>query len=89
MLGLGAFLMHICVQGAWRVVPVYSNELSPATVRGKFPGLIYQLGDLLASANANIQVWLAQTFDTDHDLALAIVAGVVTVIIAGSVSVRI
>ncbi len=82
MLGLGAFLMQICVQGAWGVVPVYLNELSPATIRGTFPGLVYQLGNFLASANANIQVWLAGQFDGNYGMALAIVIGVVAVIIA-------
>jgi SHS family lactate transporter-like MFS transporter len=82
MLGLGAFLMQICVQGAWGVVPVYLNELSPATIRGTFPGLVYQLGNFLASANANIQVWLAGRFDGDYGMALAIVIGTVAVAIA-------
>jgi SHS family lactate transporter-like MFS transporter len=82
MLGLGAFLMQICVQGAWGVVPVYLNELSPATIRGTFPGLVYQLGNFLASANANIQVWLAGQFDGNYGMALAIVIGVVAVVIA-------
>jgi len=81
MLGLGAFLMQICVQGAWGVVPVYLNELSPATIRGTFPGLVYQLGNFLASANANIQVWLAERFNGDYGLAMAIVVGTVAVII--------
>ena len=82
MLGLGAFLMQICVQGAWGVVPVYLNELSPAAIRGTFPGLVYQLGNFLASANANIQVWLAGQFDGDYGMALAIVIGIVAVVIA-------
>lgn len=81
-LGLGAFLMQICVQGAWGVVPVYLNELSPAAIRGTFPGLVYQLGNFLASANANIQVWLAEHFNGDYGMALAIVIGIVAVLIA-------
>jgi SHS family lactate transporter-like MFS transporter len=64
------------------VVPVYLNELSPATIRGTFPGLVYQLGNFLASANANIQVWLAGKFDGNYGMALAIVVGVVAVMIA-------
>jgi SHS family lactate transporter-like MFS transporter len=86
MLGLGAFLMQVCVQGAWGVVPVYLNELSPATIRGTFPGLVYQLGNFLASANANIQVWLAGQFNGDYGMALAIVVGIVAVVIAVSVA---
>jgi SHS family lactate transporter-like MFS transporter len=82
MLGLGAFLMQICVQGAWGVVPVYLNELSPAAIRGTFPGLVYQLGNFLASANANIQVWIAGQYGGNYGMALAIVIGVVAVVIA-------
>ena len=82
LLGLGAFLMQICVQGAWGVIPVYLNELSPPSIRGTFPGLVYQLGNFLASANANIQVALAEHFHGDYGLALAIVIGVVAVTIA-------
>jgi len=82
LLGVGAFMMQICVQGAWGVVPVYLNELSPATIRGTFPGLVYQLGNFLASANANIQVWLAGQFDGSYAMALAIVIGVVALAIA-------
>ncbi len=82
MLGLGAFLMQVCVQGAWGVVPVYLNELSPATIRGTFPGLVYQLGNFLASANANIQVWLAGQFNGSYGMALAIVIGIVAIVIA-------
>ncbi len=86
LLGLGAFLMQICVQGAWGVVPVYLNELSPAAIRGTFPGLVYQLGNFLASANANIQVYIAHQFDGDYGLAMAIVIGIVAIAIAVLVS---
>jgi SHS family lactate transporter-like MFS transporter len=51
-LAIGAFLMQFAVQGAWGVVPAHLNELSPAEVRGTFPGFTYQIGNLLASANA-------------------------------------
>ncbi|WP_158931737.1 MFS transporter [Acidisphaera sp. S103] len=86
MLGLGAFVMQVCVQGAWGVVPVYLNELSPASIRGTFPGLVYQLGNFLAAANANIQIWLAERFDGNYGMALAIVVGIVAVVIAVSVA---
>jgi SHS family lactate transporter-like MFS transporter len=85
LLALGAFLMQICVQGAWGVVPVYLNELSPPAIRGTFPGLVYQLGNFLASANANIQVGIANAFGGNYGIALAIVIGVVAVVIAVSV----
>jgi SHS family lactate transporter-like MFS transporter len=60
MLALGGFLMQFMVQGAWGVVPAHLNELSPPAVRGTFPGLAYQLGNLLSSRNSVIQAKLAE-----------------------------
>jgi len=82
MLGLGAFLMQIAVQGAWGVVPVHLNELSPDEVRGTFPGFAYQLGNLLASVNAVLQAGFAQSHGDDYGLALATVAACAAVAIA-------
>ena len=59
-LATGAFLMQFMVQGAWGVIPAHLNELSPAAVRGTFPGLAYQLGNLLAAGNATIQAKLVE-----------------------------
>ena len=41
-LAAGAFLLQFCVQGAWGVVPIHLNELSPAQYRSSFPGISYQ-----------------------------------------------
>ena len=82
LLALGAFLMQIMVQGAWGVIPVHLNELSPDEARGTFPGFVYQLGNLLASANATIQAALAAHFGNNYGLALALVAGSVAIVIA-------
>jgi SHS family lactate transporter-like MFS transporter len=82
LLALGAFLMQITVQGAWGVIPVHLNELSPDEARGTFPGFVYQLGNLLASANATIQAGIAAHFGGNYGLAMALVAGSVAVIIA-------
>jgi len=60
LLALGGFLMQFMVQGAWGVIPAHLNELSPSNVRGTFPGLAYQLGNLLSSKNAVIQAKLAE-----------------------------
>ena len=60
MLALGGFLMQFMVQGAWGVIPAHLNELSPSAVRGTFPGLAYQLGNLLSSRNVVIQAKLAE-----------------------------
>ncbi len=81
-LGLGAFLMQVCVQGAWGVIPAHLNEISPPEIRGTFPGVVYQLGNLLASANATIQSMIADRMGHNYSYALAGVAGVVAVAIA-------
>jgi SHS family lactate transporter-like MFS transporter len=83
MLALGAFLVQFTVQGAWGIVPVHLNELSPPTARGTFPGFVYQLGNLLASVNATLQAGIAAHFGGNYGLALALVAGTVAIVIAG------
>ena len=80
-LAVGAFLMQVMVQGAWGVIPVHLNELSPDEARGTFPGFTYQLGNLIASVNATLQAWIAATNGGNYALALAIVAGVVAIAI--------
>jgi SHS family lactate transporter-like MFS transporter len=81
MLALGAFLMQIAVQGAWGVIPAYLNEMSPDSVRATFPGLVYQLGNLLASSNAVLQAKLAAAHGNNYGEAMAVVAGTVAVVI--------
>ncbi len=56
----GAFLMQFMVQGAWGVIPAWLTELSPGPVRATFPGLAYQLGNLISSKNDVIQARLAE-----------------------------
>jgi SHS family lactate transporter-like MFS transporter len=58
----GAFLMQFMVQGAWGVVPAYLSELSPGPVRATFPGLAYQLGNLITSRNSVLQARAAERF---------------------------
>lgn len=81
ILAAGAFLMQVSVQGAWGVIPVHLNELSPPEVRATFPGFVYQLGNLLAAANLNLQVAIAEAHGNDYGLAMAIVVGTVAVVI--------
>ncbi len=79
MLVIGAFVMQFAVQGAWGVVPAHLNELSPGAVRATFPGLAYQLGNLLASANAPLQAGIAEANGGNYAFALASVAAIVAV----------
>ena len=82
LLIVGGFLMQFMVQGAWGVVPVHLNEVSPADMRGTFPGLAYQLGNFAAAYAAQQQAWLAERFRTasgtpNYALTMALVECVV------------
>jgi SHS family lactate transporter-like MFS transporter len=81
LLGLGAFLIQVAVQGAWGIVPVHLNELSPPLARGLFPGFAYQLGNLIASWNSVFQASIAESRHDDYGFALALVAGVTAVVL--------
>jgi SHS family lactate transporter-like MFS transporter len=82
LLVLGGFLIQFMVQGAWGVVPVHLNELSPPVFRGTFPGLVYQLGNFAAAYAAQQQAWLAERFrmangQPNYALTMALVQSVV------------
>jgi len=55
VLAVGAFIMQMGVQGAWGIIPVHLNELSPDSVRGLLPGFTYQIGILLASGTPTLE----------------------------------
>ena len=82
LLGLGAFLIQVMVQGAWGVVPTYLNELSPDEVRGTLPGFAYQLGNLLAASTATAQSWLADQSGGNYAVVMASWMAVVAVLLA-------
>jgi SHS family lactate transporter-like MFS transporter len=75
-IAIGAFLLQFMVQGAWGVIPVHLNELSPTDVRGTFPGFAYQLGNLFAAFIVFLEAILAQNTGTkatpNYAAALAI-----------------
>ena len=81
VLGIGAFLMQVSVQGAWGIIPVHLNELSPPEIRATFPGVVYQLGNLIASGNLPVQVMIAEANGNNYGLAMASVVGTVAVLI--------
>jgi SHS family lactate transporter-like MFS transporter len=72
-LTLGAFLMQVMVQGAWGVIPAHLTELSPDEIRGFYPGVTYQLGNLLAAFNLPIQQAVAKSHGYPFALAVTIV----------------
>lgn len=81
MLCLGSFLMQVFVQGAWGVIPAHLTEMSPDAIRGVYPGVTYQLGNLLAAFNLPIQERLAES----HGYPFALVATIVPVLLVVAV----
>ncbi|MEY2507874.1 MAG: transporter, family, lactate transporter [Verrucomicrobiota bacterium] len=78
LLMIGGFSIQFMVQGAWGVVPVHLNELSPPEFRGTFPGLAYQLGNFAAAYAAQQQAWLAEKFrlpngEPNYALTMAVI----------------
>lgn len=80
-LASGAFVMQFMVQGAWGVVPAWLSELSPGPVRATFPGLAYQLGNLITSKNDVIQAKVAERIGA-YGPVLAVTVLVVAVFLA-------
>ena len=78
--------MQFMVQGAWGVIPAHLNELSPAALRGFFPGFAYQLGVLIASTAPYIEALMARHLTYAQSLAAfaaAALAAGACVIVAG------
>ncbi len=84
-IAIGAFLMQFAVQGAWGVVPAHLNEISPSNIRATFPGLVYQLGNLLSAVNAPLQAYIAIHHHGNYALAMGLVTGTVAVVLAALV----
>jgi SHS family lactate transporter-like MFS transporter len=81
-LAVGAFTMQFMVQGAWGVVPAWLSELSPGPVRATFPGLAYQLGNLISSQNNEIQSRAAEHFGRGYGWVLAVTVAIVACYLA-------
>ncbi|SPO07564.1 probable permeases of the major facilitator superfamily [Cephalotrichum gorgonifer] len=59
-LSASGFFMQFFVQGAWGVIPIHLNELSPVAFRSTFPGLTYQLGNMISSPSTQIVNGIAE-----------------------------
>src|SRR4051812_29567042 len=80
LLAVSAFVMQFFVQGAWGVIPAPLTELSPDEIRGFYPGVTYQLGNLLAAVNLPIQTALADSHNGRYALFVVIVPVLIAVI---------
>lgn len=86
-LSASGFFMQFFVQGAWGVIPIHLNELSPPAYRSTFPGVTYQIGNMISSPSAQIVNAIAEktfiTLRSGHQVeAYGPVMGVATAIIA-------
>jgi len=86
ILAVGSFVLQMGVQGAWGIIPVHLNELSPNPVRGLLPGFTYQVGVLLAASTPTIEFavrdrlgypWALTSFE------LVVIAGLTLLLIFG------
>jgi SHS family lactate transporter-like MFS transporter len=81
-LALGAFLMQFMVQGAWGIVPVHLNELSPNAVRAMLPGLVYQTGNFISSLTPTLLSHWAEANDKNYAQTMAVFIACVAVLLA-------
>ncbi len=80
LITVGALVMQVFVQGGWGIIPAHLTELSPDEIRGFYPGVTYQLGNLVASVNLPLQTSLAASHG--GSFALLAVTGPVLVLTA-------
>lgn len=78
---LSSFLMQLCVQGAWGVIPAHLTEMSPDKIRGFYPGVTYQLGNLIAALNLPIQEAIAEHHGYPTAMAWTVTPALVLVIV--------
>ncbi len=69
-----AFLMQFLVQCSFGTIPAHLNEMSPPGIRGTFPGVAFQFGNMLAAGNATLQSVLADKLDKNYGVALSVIA---------------
>jgi SHS family lactate transporter-like MFS transporter len=65
--------MQVFVQGAWGVIPAHLTEMSPDSIRGFYPGVTYQLGNVFAALNLPIQEHLAASHGYPFALTVTVI----------------
>ncbi|HEY1807202.1 MAG TPA: MFS transporter [Acidobacteriaceae bacterium] len=79
LLALASCFMQVGVQGAFGVIPAHLTELSPATSRGLFPGMVYQFGVLMAAPAVSVEYLLRNRLG--YPVALASFEGCVILLL--------
>jgi len=93
-LSASGFMIQFFVQGAWGVIPIHLNELAPPAYRSLFPGLTYQIGNMISSPSAQIVNALAEKIKVKDEggprvKAYGPVMGIATAIIAVGIMVTV
>lgn len=91
-LSASGFFMQFFVQGAWGVIPIHLNELSPPAFRSSFPGITYQIGNMISSPSAQIVNAISEShfkkgLDGEKVEAYGPTMGIATAIIALGIAV--
>jgi SHS family lactate transporter-like MFS transporter len=81
LLCLGSVLIQFTTQGAWGAIPAHLNEMSPNAIRGFYPGVTYQLGNLIAAFNLPIQQSLATRMGYPAAMVITVAGAAVVVIV--------
>ena len=84
---VASVVMQMGVQGAWGIIPVHLNELSPDAVRGLLPGFTYQVGVLLASSTPSVEFALRDRLGYAWALTafeLVVIAALSVTLVCGS-----
>ena len=78
--------MQMGVQGAWGIIPVHLNELSPTPCAACCPGFTYQIGILLAASTPTVEFALRDRLGYPWALTsfeLVVIAGLALLLIFG------
>lgn len=91
-LSVTGFWIQFFVQGAWGVIPIHLNELSPPAFRSSFPGITYQIGNMISSPSAQIVNAIAESnfvtsYSGEQVEAYGPTMGIATAIIATGIAV--
>ncbi len=84
-LAFSSFLMQLAVQGAWGVIPAHLTEMSPDSIRGFYPGVTYQLGNLIAALNLPLQEFLAKRYSYPTALMVTVIPTLVLMVVLTSI----
>jgi SHS family lactate transporter-like MFS transporter len=81
LLCLGSALIQFTTQGAWGAIPAHLNEMSPNAIRGFYPGVTYQLGNVIAAFNLPIQQALAAKIGYPWAMTITVAGAAIAVIL--------